>query len=71
MLEMKDLTAKDRKTIIDILIDRPEVTRVMMSSKKTQQHLVLGKAPLHVMIFQNKLYFRWRPFDSELGYTLV
>ena len=71
MLEMKDLTAKDRKTIIDILIDRPEVTRVMMSSKKTQQHLVLGKAPLHVMIFQNRLYFRWKPFDLRLyrGYT--
>ena len=71
MLEMKDLTAKDRKTIIDTLIDRPEVTRVMMSSKKTQQHLVLGKAPLHVMIFQNKLYFRWKPFDLRLyrGYT--
>ena len=66
MLEMKDLTVKDRKTIIDTLIDRPEVTKVIMSSKKTQQHLVLGKAPLHVMIFQNKLYFRWKPFDLRL-----
>ena len=66
MLEIKDLTVKDRKTIIDTLIDRPEVTKVIMSSKKSQQHLVLGKAPLHVMIFQNKLYFRWKPFDLRL-----
>jgi hypothetical protein len=71
MLEIQDLTVKDQKTILDTLIARPEVTEVIMSSKKTQQHLVHGKAPLHVMIFQNKLYFRWRPFDSELGYTLV
>ena len=41
MLEMKDLTVKDRKTIIDTLIDRPEATEVIMSSKKNQQHLVL------------------------------
>ena len=66
MLEMQDLTVKDQKTIIDTLIARPEVTEVIMSSKKTQQHLVHGKAPLHVMIFQNKLYFRWRPFDLRL-----
>ena len=71
MLEIQDLTVKDQKTIIDTLIARPEVTEVIMSSKKTQQHLVHGKAPLHVMIFQNKLYFRWRPFDSDLGYILV
>ena len=71
MLEIQDLTVKDQKTILDTLIARPEVTEVIMSSKKTQQHLVHGKAPLHIMIFQNKLYFRWRPFDSELGYTLV
>ena len=66
MLEMKDLTVKDWKTIIDTLIDRPEVTEVKMSSKKTQQHLIHGNAPLHVMIFQNKLYFRWKPFDLRL-----
>ena len=66
MLEMQDLTVKDQKTIIDTLIARPKVTEVIMSSKKTQQHLVHGKAPLHVMIFQNKLYFRWRPFDLRL-----
>ena len=66
MLEMQDLTVKDQKTIIDTLIARPKVTEVIMSSKKTQQHLVHGKAPLHVMIFQNKLYFRWRPFDLTL-----
>ena len=66
MLEIQDLTVKDQKTILDTLIARPEVTEVIMSSKKTQQHLVHGKAPLHVMIFQNKLYFRWRPFDLRL-----
>ena len=71
MLEIQDLTVKDQKTIIDTLIARPGVTEVIMSSKKIQQHLVHGKAPLHIMIFQNKLYFRWRPFDSDLGYTLV
>ena len=66
MLEMQDLSVKDQKTILDTLVARPEVTEVIMSSKKTQQHLVHGKAPLHVMIFQNKLYFRWRPFDLRL-----
>ena len=66
ILEMKDLTLKDRKTIIDTLIDRPEVTKLIMSSKKTQRYLVQGKAPLHVMIYQNKLYFRWKPFDLRI-----
>ena len=55
MLEIQDLTVKDQKTILDTLIARPEVTEVIMSSKKTQQHLVHEKAPLHVMIFQKKL----------------
>ena len=66
MLEMKDLTVKNRKTIIETLIDRPEVTKVILSSKKTQQYLVQGKVPLHVMIWSSKLYFRWKPFGLRL-----
>ena len=59
MLEMQDLTVKDQKTIIDTLIARPKVTEVIMSTKKTQQHLVHLNLPLHITIFQNKLYFRF------------
>ena len=59
MLEIQDLTVKDQKTIIDTLIARPKVTEVIMSTKKTQQHLVHLNLPLHITIFQNKLYFRF------------
>ena len=34
MLAMKDLTAKDRKSVIDILIARPEVRQVTISRKE-------------------------------------
>ena len=61
MLAMKDLTAKDQKFIIDILIAEPEVTDVRMkiSSRKdirAQDHRLHEKAVLHVMAFRNKLY---------------
>ena len=61
MLAMKDLTAKDQKSIIDILIAEPEVTEVRMriSSRKdirAEDHRLHEKAVLHVMIFRNKLY---------------
>ena len=61
MLAMKDLTAKDQKSIIDILIAEPEVTEVRMriSSRKdirAQDHRLHEKAVLHVMVFRNKLY---------------
>ena len=61
MLAMKDLTAKDQKSIIDILIAEPEVTDVRMriTSRKNiraEDHRLHEKAVLHVMIFRNKLY---------------
>ena len=61
MLAMKDLTVKDQKSIIHILIAEPEVTEVRMriSSNKnirTEDQRVHGKAVLHVMVFRNKLY---------------
>ena len=34
MLAMKDLTAKDRKSVIDILIARPEVRQLTISRKE-------------------------------------
>ena len=71
MIVMKKLTVKVRKSIVDILIARPQVKKVKMRMSRfknykygyavlvmTQEYRELGKKPLHLTIFKNNLYLQ-------------
>ena len=73
MIVMKKLTVKVRKSIVDILIARPQVKKVKMRISKfiktyksykyavpvrTQEYHELRKKPLHLTIFKNNLYLQ-------------
>ena len=65
MIVMKKLTVKVRKSIVAILIARPQVKKVRMRSfykcavhVRTQEYSEHGKKPLHLTIFKNKLYLQ-------------
>jgi hypothetical protein len=70
MLVMKNLTVKVRKSIVDILIARPQVKKVKMRMStfvkaykcavhvRTQEYRKHGKKAQHLMILKNKLYLQ-------------
>ena len=73
MIVMKKLTVKVQKSIVDILIARPQVKKVKMRISKfiktyksykydapvrTQEYRELGKKPLHLTIFKDNLYLQ-------------
>ena len=62
MIVMKKLTVKVRKSIVDILIARPQVKKLRMRkfvrNYKFQEYREHGKNPLHLTIFKNKLYLQ-------------
>ena len=70
MIVMKKLTVKVRKSIVNVLIARPQVKKVKMKMSKvktykkcnalvrTQEYREHGKAALHLTIFKNNLYLQ-------------
>ena len=62
MLEMKDLTVKDRKSIIDILIARPTVRKVTIS-RVGKPLAYLGAQDL----IPGEVTYLYRIYEKEVG----